>query len=279
MHIRIHNNDKRYPCEVEGCDKVFIESSKRTIHMRVHSGERPYQCKHENCDASFSQHSGLMAHYISHSGMKAYKCHIPDCNRIFTQSSSRNHHEKFFHDKQHRETYIKKKEEWIVALLKKNDIAFDRELTISFKNYGEADTWTRLDFVIYKEDHIIILSVDEFQHLDYEIICDVARMSKIVCAIRASGDERRILWLRFNPDFFSYDGEKMRVEKKNREDRILQSIINSEQMITDQNNVSIYYLYYDCYLDEDDDKLKPVIALSPEYDPQWSALICGTIID
>jgi len=52
-------------------------------------------------------------------------------------------------------------------------------------------------------------------------------------------------------------------------------------MITDQNNVvSIYYLYYDCYLDEkDDDKLKPVIALSPEYDPQWSALICGTIID
>jgi len=106
-------------------------------------------------------------------------------------------------------------------------------------------------------------------------------MSKIVCAIRASGDERSILWLRFNPDFFSCNGEKMRLEKKDREARILQSIINSEQMITDQNNVvSIYYLYYDCYLDEkDDDKLKPVIALSPEYDPQWSALICGTIID
>lgn len=102
---------------------------------------------------------------------------------------------------------------------------------------------------------------------------------KIVCAIRASGDERLILWLRFNPDFFSCDGEKRRVGKKEREDRILQCILDSGKLILNQNSICIYYLYYDCYLDEEDGKMKPLIALSPEYDPQWSALITGTIID
>jgi hypothetical protein len=58
--------------------------------------------------------------------------------------------------------------------------------------------------------HVLILfftkrtvSVDEFQHKDREIICEVARMSKVVCSIRQSGDMKRILWLRFNPDSFA----------------------------------------------------------------------------
>jgi hypothetical protein len=153
---------------------------------------------------------------------------------------------------------------------------------ISFRNCGEIDTWARLDFVIYKEDHIIILSVDEFQHMDYEIVCEVARMSKIMCAIRSSGDERHILWLRFNPDFFSCNGEPVRIGKTAREERIIQCIEDSEKMIFKQRDISLYYLYYDCFKDDDedeDDVIIPIVSLSLEYDPQWAELICGTIID
>ena len=54
----------------------------------------------------------------------------------------------------------------------------------------ENDTFARLDVVEYKEDHTVILCVDEFQHSDYEIDCEVSCMSKVITATRASGDER-----------------------------------------------------------------------------------------
>jgi len=61
---------------------------------------------------------------------------------------------------------LKKKEEWTVKLLREHGISFDREVRINYA-CGEQDTWARLDFVIYFENHIVILSVDEFQHIDY----------------------------------------------------------------------------------------------------------------
>jgi len=105
-------------------------------------------------------------------------------------------------------------------------------------------------------------------------------MSKVVCAIRASGDERPILWLRFNPDFFSCESEKIRVGKKERESRLLECIADSGKLISKSFSVSLIYMYYDCYLDRDTDKMMPIISLDPEqYDPQWAELICGTIVD
>ena len=98
---------------------------------------------------------------------------------------------------------------------------------ITYKGCGENDTWARLDFVLYKEDHIIILSVDEFQHKHIEVLCEVARMSKVVCSIRQSGDMRRVLWLRFNPDSFTVDGEITKVPMILREKTLSKCIDHS----------------------------------------------------
>ena len=138
--------------------------------------------------------------------------------------------------------------------------------------------WARLDFVLYKEDHIIILSVDEFQHKHIEVLCEVARMSKVVCSIRQSGDIRRILWLRFNPDSFTVDGETKRVPMKLREKTLAKCIDSSKKLLENSSNVSIYYLYYDCFSNSDN-ILTGDVLLSPDYSQEWKELVKGFICD
>ena len=172
--------------------------------------------------------------------------------------------------------YIKRKEEWMVKFLKDNNYAFDRELTIDYRNCKEIDTWARLDFVLYKENHIIICSVDEFQHHDYEIECDVSRMSKVVCAIRCAGDTRPILWIRFNPDYFTVNGKKMKITEEQRKEILLHCLKNSSKMLQ-KKEVAIYYLFYDM-LEENEERI-PEILLNCKYDSAWAELVVDTIYE
>ena len=273
-HKRIHTGEKPYKCDFKDCDKAFSVSGHLTTHKRTHTGEKPYKCDFEDCDKAFSESSNLTTHKRTHTGERPYKCHIPDCNRTFAQNSTRNTHENYYHDKNRNEMYIKKKEEWMVSFLKTNNYLFDRELTIDYRNCKEVDTWARLDFVIYKENHIIILSVDEFQHQDYEIECDVARMSKVVCAIQCSGDLRPILWLRFNPDYFSVNGKKMKVTEEERKS-VLKNCLDTSDELIDCRNVAIYYLFYDTI--EEEDSCVPEITLDCKYSSSWAELVVDSI--
>ena len=149
--------------------------------------------------------------------------------------------------------------------------------SITYMRCGENDTWARLDFVLYKEDHIIVLSVDEFQHRDYEVVCDVARMSKVVCAVRQAGDMRNILWLRFNPDTTQIDGENIRFPLSERE-KVLSRCIDSSGDLLDNASVVIYYLYYDSFTNQDG-SLTAEVTLHPDYSDQWKPLVKGVIVE
>ena len=170
---------------------------------------------------------------------------------------------------------MRKKEEWVVKFLKKSNIIFDREINISYKNCGENDTWAWLDFVIYKEDHIIILSVDEFQHYDYEVECEVSRMSKVITAIRQNNDMRSILWIRFNPDYFSVDGEKQKINITNREMILLNCIKNSRILLNNKQLV-IQYLFYNTV--EIENKMIVETTLNPTYNTLWKDLVNESIV-
>jgi hypothetical protein len=278
-HKRSHTGEKPYVCTFEGCGVAFAQSNDLTKHTRIHTGERPYKCDFHDCDAAFAGSGTLTVHKRTHTGEKPFKCHIPVCNRIFSQSSHRATHEKYFHDKQRLQTYLKKKEEWTVKLLNSGGVSFDREVYISYRACGEQDTYAKLDFVVYKVDHTVILSVDEFQHTsgNYNIECEVTRMTKVVHALQMAGDMRPVLWLRFNPDYFSVDGERVRVSLAERGRRLLDVLGNSNHYLGDFQ-VKVIYLYYDCISVSASGNHIPEICISPEYSPTWRKLVGEAIV-
>ena len=43
--------DKKYKCDVPGCDKAFVRRTDLKIHkLRVHSDSKPFVCHFSNCD-------------------------------------------------------------------------------------------------------------------------------------------------------------------------------------------------------------------------------------
>jgi hypothetical protein len=303
-HLTTHDGTSNFKCTVAGCGKVFPSASNLRVHEGTHVNAKPFTCP--CCGKTFSQKSNMTTHQTTvhgternfkcgqctlafkcksdlekhervHSNVRPYRCHFQDCERTFTLAGNRTIHEKNFHEKGRHEAYVKKKEEWIVGLFTKNDIQYDRELHVTYRGCGEDDTWARLDFVLYADTYVVIFSVDEFQHADREVACEVSRMSKVVCSIRASGDNRPILWLRMNPDTFSVDGERVKVTTAEREQVILDTINDSREILGD-SNVRVVYMFYDS-LYNDEGKLIPEVCTHCDYDASWRELVGDVIVD
>lgn len=86
------HGEKMFICQVEGCNKRFLDNSKLKRHHLVHTGEKPYKC--DICDKRFSLDFNLRTHLRTHTGEKPYVCSFPLCSKRFTQSSNLSAHEK-----------------------------------------------------------------------------------------------------------------------------------------------------------------------------------------
>jgi uncharacterized Zn-finger protein len=90
QHVRVHTNERPYPCTFEGCGKGFKTSSALTAHMRGHKGERPFVCV---CGQRFADASNLNKHKKIHDERR-YGCMVEGCGKKFARMDQLKRHVK-----------------------------------------------------------------------------------------------------------------------------------------------------------------------------------------
>ena len=267
-HKKSHETVRIRPfvCDFEKCGKAFIQSIHLKSHKNIHFNHRPYVCDH--CAQAFHNAGTLTIHRRMHTGELPYICTYPLCDQKFDSASRLSDHTKRFHSeagiKQH-----KIEETRIENLLKKSSIKHVREHRIEFSCLDSQAAYARVDFLILQRGHIIILEVDEGQHNygDYSVSCDMSRMARITESLALDGNTLPIVFIRYNPHAMHIENELVKVDKKLREAKLVETIngigIGSNSDILP---LRIYYMYYDCIVDEESDEgLTLCVHSNPAY--------------
>lgn len=249
-HMRTHTGIKPYSCKFPGCEYKANRSWHIVRHTRIHTGEMPFSCKITGCDYKASQSGALEYHMNSHHGLKPFACNFQGCDFKAATSS---------HLKRHMSTHTiegqirrKTQENRVSKLLKEWGYTADPEVTINAsKNKCVDDTqryYSRLDFTIVNcVKAILILEVDEDQHMWYNISCEFSRMSDVRTSLLTAGYELPIYWIRYNPNGkYNVGSRKLDTCRHDRE-LCLRSKLE-ELCAPDyvpQNQVNIHYMFYD----------------------------------
>ncbi len=144
----------------------------------------------------------------------------------------------------------KMREKECEQFFKNNNISYQREVTTS-KFLRKDDSCTskaRLDFTLNLWSDInVILEVDEHQHKDYVISCELARMHNITESFVGDGNQNPTLIIRFNPDSYKiHSNGKLpggRISLKNRYVE-LWNFLQKKPVLTSGPHLYLAYFYY-----------------------------------
>jgi hypothetical protein len=273
--MRLHTGEKPYKCNYLDCEAEYAQASNLKTHMVIHTGDRPFVCNIGDCKQTFTQGSALATHKKRHQGIKPHPCSAEGCDEAFAASSERDAHFQRNHTKKAIRRRNKKQHQ--VSLVLKSKFSVDEECYIQFRNgcVPESKTsYARLDFRITNIiDTIVIVECDEFGHGNYLLSCELARMTNVYQAIfnaRIEDDQpmQPVLFLRYNCDPFTVDGEKVKTKRKERETLLLRYLtdIQTGKKRFD-NPLNIVYLNYNSVGG------KVAITLDPDYNKQMLGCI------
>ena len=269
MHKRFHTGERSFLCDRLGCSAAFVASGALVAHKRTHTGERPFVCDHLGCSAAFSESGSLVNHKHTHTGERPFACDHPGCPASFTSASNRAKHYRSLHtpDGAARQ---KRQEQRVARALESSRIDFTREHTVDFKCIGNtAGSCARIDFLLQRHGHLVLLEVDEEQHrFGYDVGCDVARMAKVTESLMMGGFNLPTTFVRYNPHKYKVNDELVRVPKAQREARLISLLEDPRSPVYAGKLLAIMYLYYDCATDGTPDLLG-----SPEYSAHMACCV------
>ncbi|XP_054167596.1 zinc finger protein 62 homolog [Oppia nitens] len=96
-HYLRHENrlERRYKCDVDGCDKSFYKSNHLRDHKSlVHSDERPFGCDWPGCDKRFKIAKELGRHRERHAGVRQYRCTVDGCDKSYITTGGLDQHKR-----------------------------------------------------------------------------------------------------------------------------------------------------------------------------------------
>ena len=271
-HLRRHANEKPFHCSAAGCDASFVDSGTLKVHQRIHTQEKPFTCT--QCGVAFARSSDLETHIRIHTGEKPYLCVL--CDAAFTQSSGLTCHVRAHSTGKQK---INQREEAVVNHFQYCAIPFERNVVVDFKCAlpDRTQTHARLDFVVYMPQVLFFVEVDQWQHTGptYSIICDLKRMTDVYASLLVGGNERPVVWVRYNPDSFRIDGISKKITTKARLETLSQCI----QTYVPRGPFEIAYMFYSSLTKQQTEGLRPVIMDDREYaecmKPFVTKIICS----
>ena len=133
----------------------------------------------------------------------------------------------------------------------------DCEVNINLSCVTDRHHFARVDAFVPRESHECIIEIDEDQHKTRMLSCENRRMNDATGAIRCRGNERPILWIRYNPDAFRIDRVLQKLPRKDRLSILIHVILSH----VPTSHMEILYLFYDT-----DAEGTPLICNDPDYD-------------
>lgn len=289
-HHQVHQTERPHLCPVEGCDASFKTTRGLKIHQSVHSTKRPFPCSFEDCGAAFKTQNELKMHARSHdekrklhrcsfcgerfvrpwvlqvherthTDERPWKCEKEGCGASFTQLPVLKNHIECMHSPEGQQRQ-RKSEQATADVLAKEGLCFKREHRTSHNCL--AGTWSSTDFLLDVKGGVVDVENDEYQHDSYGVVCEVARMLKIVECRALGGLDLPQMFVRFNPDAFRVDGKIANgFPPKLRRKRLAEFLKTID--LTEAPPLQIVYMYYNGTTVNG--HLEPEITLQADFDP------------
>ena len=129
-------------------------------------------------------------------------------------------------------------EERIVKLLEAHGMSFDREFHVAFNRLADREqAFAKIDFVVHWNGVDYLAEVDESQHSERRLVCEVTRM---VDVMKALSPAKPFTWIRYNPNCFRVNKVVQKVSRAVREAHLI-DVIKTHKY----TGPKIQYLYYD----------------------------------
>jgi hypothetical protein len=135
-----------------------------------------------------------------------------------------------------RKQYKRFEDEFFVYVKDKIDV-HQREFRVTFNPNETSKSYARLDGVVFGDDIVVCLEVDENGHQDYE--CDEHRMHLVTAELLQKYPEYAVSWVRLNPTTDAKN-QWSKTSKKIREKRFEDAVVVTKDILKTRDTRVVY---------------------------------------